>query len=1059
MLDAFSKEFKLMDVFNESSYSKSFDYQSLKATLSQLNFCHLVDRKTFHQFTKQIGFHDHGMMEEEFAEVAPGGPLTLTNSELVDFPATAKLGYRSDNPSFDFLNYVTKLELDDSDVVYLNSRVFQFMKKMHPKVNDLRRVIYKTGQGLKAEINLPVVRILYIDNAAIKDKKMSISNIKSFVKTIQISKFLNQSDLLVLLKELAVRAFGTFSNSINNCQILLPDDDDLDYISAHKVLTGQASLQLINENDNLSNYNIYHDKLIIFVHKKLVDDWTINFIPQTDSSNPIVLPAKINTRLCSKCGKMTSRDSSMRRICVCGKIYCDYVCKHNDTRHACETKSCAYCQRALKTDIAICDCGELYCDSDCQDNARKEHSKICNYATTANKFSSNGFYSSYFRKDSVDEELTEGENGGKIGLSNIGNTCYMNSALQVAMHTDLLKQFFMNYAFVDEINEGNVFGTKGILLQEIGELFKSYYKTKGSKITPYRFKSLVAKFNTTFEGYSQHDSQEFWSYLLDSIHEDTNRILTKPYVENLQAKPTDNDLEVARKSWVNHLKRNYSIITENFTGQFKSTVECPICSLTSITFDPYNLISLSIPIIAQHEFDFYFINADQTGKAMKYTFLSKSLHNFNDISLNEVTQKFATVLKMSADKLRFGIFGFSFIGDVCRSTDALSRLMEAKTFSTKPKIFLTELNENDSQVLSKPNSVLVLFKTNWEVYDSETKLSKYSFEYSKLARDYSEDPIFTKMFYISTESTVRELYVCVLRKFFHVSNLTDPKKDQPSKPQIFYHSIWDAIETQQKDRRFFYIKQGTKLLSGAILDKKIGEVCELIDGKIIINVFIRTKANTSVIVDLDKLVSCSVALNSKENEVTCVSEDLADYKKEYSLNYLLENFSQSEILDAENTWYCNTCKEHVQARKTIQVYKLPNYLVFHLKKLKYQAKHIPLITFPTDEINMESYVMNKEKTRNYKIAAEEICSEKDLEIFRIKNREFLIPEPKDMGNGLKYKLYGVVNHFGSQHFGHYTAFAELDSGQWAEFNDSSVSQMSKKDIVSEGAYILFYKRI
>ena len=103
--------------------------------------------------------------------------------------------------------------------------------------------------------------------------------------------------------------------------------------------------------------------------------------------------------------------------------------------------------------------------------------------------------------------------------------------------------------------------------------------------------------------------------------------------------------------------------------------------------------------------------------------------------------------------------------------------------------------------------------------------------------------------------------------------------------------------------------------------------------------------------------------------------------------------------------------------------------------------------------------MNKESTRNYNVTAEEIAGEKDLDYYRASQREFLIPESNGVGTSLKYKLYGVVNHYGSQNFGHYTAFGELDSGQWAEFNDSSVSSLSKKDIVSEGAYILFYKRI
>jgi ubiquitin carboxyl-terminal hydrolase 4/11/15 len=34
-----------------------------------------------------------------------------------------------------------------------------------------------------------------------------------------------------------------------------------------------------------------------------------------------------------------------------------------------------------------------------------------------------------------------------------------------------------------------------------------------------------------FSGYNQHDSGELIAYVLDGLHEDLNRVKTKPYVE------------------------------------------------------------------------------------------------------------------------------------------------------------------------------------------------------------------------------------------------------------------------------------------------------------------------------------------------------------------------------------------------------------------------------------------------------------------------------------------------------------------------------------------------
>ena len=60
---------------------------------------------------------------------------------------------------------------------------------------------------------------------------------------------------------------------------------------------------------------------------------------------------------------------------------------------------------------------------------------------------------------------------------------------------------------------------------------------------------------------------------------------------------------------------------------------------------------------------------------------------------------------------------------------------------------------------------------------------------------------------------------------------------------------------------------------------------------------------------------------------------------------------------------------------------------------------------------------------------------------------------------LTYDLYAVSNHSGSLNFGHYTAMCKNEiSGKWYEYNDSSVHTCNMNEIVSENAYVLYYKR-
>ncbi len=73
----------------------------------------------------------------------------------------------------------------------------------------------------------------------------------------------------------------------------------------------------------------------------------------------------------------------------------------------------------------------------------------------------------------------------------------------------------------------------------------------------------------------------------------------------------------------------------------------------------------------------------------------------------------------------------------------------------------------------------------------------------------------------------------------------------------------------------------------------------------------------------------------------------------------------------------------------------------------------------------------------------------------------------ESGEPLLYDLYGVVNHFGSMGFGHYTAFTnhavargfvDVDGRYWHQYDDSSVSSIPPSEVLSRSAYVLFYRR-
>lgn len=116
----------------------------------------------------------------------------------------------------------------------------------------------------------------------------------------------------------------------------------------------------------------------------------------------------------------------------------------------------------------------------------------------------------------------------------------------------------------------------------------------------------MSVFAPQFFGYHQHDAHELLCYILDGLHEDLNRVKTKPYFEDLDENGKPDDV-LASESWERYTARNQSIIVDLMHGQYKSTLFCPCCKNYSHRFDPFNSISLPIPQSLDRKMLLYFI--------------------------------------------------------------------------------------------------------------------------------------------------------------------------------------------------------------------------------------------------------------------------------------------------------------------------------------------------------------------------------------------------------------------------------------------------------------------
>ena len=190
------------------------------------------------------------------------------------------------------------------------------------------------------------------------------------------------------------------------------------------------------------------------------------------------------------------------------------------------------------------------------------------------------------------------------GLENLGNTCFLNSCIQIMSNTEELDNFLNTLNKVKDLDDA-------IILKEYNGLRKMM--NNNNVISPKRFIYYIQqvsrkKGRTLFSGYEQNDMMEFMNFLLDCIHNSISR----PISVNITGTPKhdkDNLAIVCYKYIKEVYEKEYSEIMEIFYGvyvseiksikgktysckpEYYSTLDLPINETTQTIYDCFDLFT------------------------------------------------------------------------------------------------------------------------------------------------------------------------------------------------------------------------------------------------------------------------------------------------------------------------------------------------------------------------------------------------------------------------------------------------------------------------------------